>query len=159
MTLKFQDGSSTDVESESPMEIPTTTVEKFESLKESQIIEFQVTEGDKNHTCQNLAKAWICRRTCRYPVATSPCEAWKARQRDNCGRWYSPFTLLSFRINFCFGTNARQRAREHLERQLQSANEARVMKEEMQENRENAKKKKKKRGERTIILLRSFEIV
>ena len=38
-----------------------------------------------------------------------------------------------------------KRAREHLERQLQSANEARVMKEEMRENQENAKKKKKKK--------------
>ena len=41
VTLKFQDGSIIDVESESPMEIPNTTVEKFESLKESQIIEFR----------------------------------------------------------------------------------------------------------------------
>ena len=38
-----------------------------------------------------------------------------------------------------------KRAREHLERQLQSANEARVMKEEMRENREKARRKKKKK--------------
>ena len=54
MKLKFNDGSSTDVESELPMEIPTTTVENFESLKESQIVEFQVTEGDKSLP----AKTW-----------------------------------------------------------------------------------------------------
>ena len=70
-------------ESELPMEIPTTTVENFESLKESQIIEFQLLKATKIYL-PKLGKSldpWtiVPLSSCNLSV-----QAWKARQRDSC---------------------------------------------------------------------------
>ena len=145
VTLKFQDGSSTDVESESPMEIPTTTVEKFESLKESQIIEFQVTEGDKNIPAKTWQKLGSVDE--RAVIQLQLVRAKHGRQDSVTIVNDGTVHLHCYNLGTIFVSVPMlgKRAREHLERQLQSANEARVMKEEMRENRENAKKKKKKK--------------
>ena len=146
--LTFQDGTTMDVETELPMEIPSTVVEKYDSYKPTEIIDVVVPEDAKKLP----GKAWqkIGSVDERAIIQVQLVRAKHGRKENVTVVDDGTVHLHCYNLGIIFVSVPMigKRAREQLEQQLQSANEARLMKEEMAENTEKAiKKKTKKRRE------------